>query len=83
MDLFYKRCATFASESSDFFINDNFDKRTTGRMGRHTYEHSLLFIRNREITKNHNDIWVGDLAPTILKMMALPIPADMDGMAVV
>jgi predicted AlkP superfamily phosphohydrolase/phosphomutase len=52
-------------------------------VGMHTYEDSLLFIRNREVKRNHNEFWVGDLAPTILKMMQLPIPVDMDGVALV
>lgn len=62
-------------------INKNVFGEKTALVGMHTYEDSLLFVRNREITKNHNEIWVGDLAPTILKMMALPIPPDMDGVA--
>jgi len=64
-------------------VNKEVFGEKTALVGMHTYEDSLLFIRNREITKTHNDIWVGDLAPTILKMMGLPIPADMDGVAVV
>ncbi|MFQ5707298.1 MAG: alkaline phosphatase family protein [bacterium] len=52
-------------------------------VGMHTYEDSLLFIRNRTLTKNHNELWVGDLAPTILKMMNIPAPGDMDGVALV
>ncbi|MFQ5824308.1 MAG: alkaline phosphatase family protein, partial [bacterium] len=52
-------------------------------VGMHTFEDSLLFIRNRNLTKGHNEFWVGDLAPTILKMMDIPIPKDMDGVALV
>lgn len=52
-------------------------------VGMHTYEDSLLYIRNREINRADNELWVGDLAPTILKMMHLPIPEDMDGVALV
>lgn len=55
----------------------------TALVGMHTFEDSLLFIRDREIQRGHNELWVGDLAPTILKMMKLPIPQDMDGVAVV
>jgi predicted AlkP superfamily phosphohydrolase/phosphomutase len=55
----------------------------TALVGMHTYEDALLFIRHREVKRKHNDLWVGDLAPTILKMMHLPVPADMDGVALV
>jgi bisphosphoglycerate-independent phosphoglycerate mutase (AlkP superfamily) len=49
----------------------------------HNFEDSLLFIRQHEIKRPHNGLWIGDLAPTILKMMNLPVPADMDGVALV
>lgn len=52
-------------------------------VGMHTYEDSLLFVRNRILNKGHNEFWVGDLAPTMLKMMSLPIPEDMDGVALI
>ncbi|MFQ5640278.1 MAG: alkaline phosphatase family protein, partial [bacterium] len=52
-------------------------------VGMHTFEDSLLYVRNRTLTPEHNQLWVGDLAPTILKLMDVPIPADMDGVALV
>jgi predicted AlkP superfamily phosphohydrolase/phosphomutase len=52
-------------------------------VGMHTFEDSLLFIRQHEIKRSHNELWIGDLAPTILKMMNVPVPADMDGVALV
>jgi predicted AlkP superfamily phosphohydrolase/phosphomutase len=55
----------------------------TALVGMHTYDDALFFFRNREITRRHNELWVGDLAPTILKLMQLPIPADVDGVALV
>lgn len=55
----------------------------TALVGMHTYEDSLLFMRDREIKRDHNQLWVGDLAPTILKMMNVPVPQDMDGVSLV
>jgi len=55
----------------------------TALVGMHTYEDSLLFLRDRDINRTDNEFWVGDLAPTILKMMNIPVPRDMDGVAVV
>ncbi len=55
----------------------------TALAGMHTFDDALLFLRHREIQRAHNELWIGDLAPTILKMMNLPIPGDMDGVAVV
>ena len=52
-------------------------------VGMHTYEDSLLFIRNRDIKRGNNELWIGDLAPTILKMMDVPIPKDMDGVSLI
>ncbi|MFQ5771715.1 MAG: hypothetical protein ACE5HX_14370, partial [bacterium] len=68
-------------------LKGNVNKEVFGEkgplVGMHTFEDSLLFIRNRTLNKGHNDLWVGDLAPTILKMMDIPIPNDMDGVALV
>jgi predicted AlkP superfamily phosphohydrolase/phosphomutase len=52
-------------------------------VGMHTFEDSLLFIRHHEIMRAHNELWIGDLAPTILKMMNVPVPNDMDGVPLV
>jgi predicted AlkP superfamily phosphohydrolase/phosphomutase len=68
-------------------LKGNVDKEVFGEkgplVGMHTFEDSLIYIRNRSLTKHHNEFWVGDLAPTILKMMRIPIPNDMDGVALV
>lgn len=53
----------------------------TALTGMHTFDDALLFVRERELARANNDLWIGDLAPTILSMMNLPIPADMDGVA--
>lgn len=68
-------------------LKGNVNKEVFGEkgplVGMHTYEDSLLWIRNRTLTRGHNDLWVGDLAPTILKMMDIPVPPDMDGVALI
>ena len=70
-----------------FDLKGNVNKDVFGEkgslVGMHTFEDSLLYIRNRDLLKKHNEFWVGDLAPTILKMMNLPVPTDMDGVALV
>lgn len=68
-------------------LKGNVNKEVLGEkgplVGMHTFEDSLLYVRNRTLIKEHNDLWVGDLAPTILKMMDVPVPDDMDGVALV
>lgn len=70
-----------------FDLKGNVNKDVFGEksalVGMHTYEDSLLFVRNRTLKRGHNQCWVGDLAPTILKMMHLPIPEDMDGVPLI
>ncbi|NIR49902.1 hypothetical protein GWO09_16155 [candidate division KSB1 bacterium] len=67
-------------------LKGNVNKEVFGEkgplVGMHTFEDSLLYIRNREIHKDRTDLWVGDLAPSILKLMDVPVPTDMDGVAV-
>jgi bisphosphoglycerate-independent phosphoglycerate mutase (AlkP superfamily) len=45
--------------------------------GMHTYHDALLYVRGRELTQG--DGWVGDVMPTILQMMDVPVPGDVDG----
>ncbi len=70
-----------------FDLKGDIRKETPGEksalVGMHTFEDSLLFIRHHEIKRPHNELWIGDLAPTILKMMNVPAPNDMDGVALV
>lgn len=52
----------------------------TGRetlVGMHTLEDAMLFIQGQEIVKD--DLEIVDVAPTILKLMGVPIPPEMDG----
>jgi len=53
----------------------------TALTGMHTFDDALFFIRRRQIKPGQKKIWIGDIAPTILKLMKLPVPADMDGVA--
>ncbi|RMD65099.1 hypothetical protein D6833_03455 [Candidatus Parcubacteria bacterium] len=76
-----------AVPNDGFDLKGNVNKSVFGEkgplVGMHTFEDSLLYIRNRTLVKKDNEFWVGDLAPTILKMMGLPVPGDMDGVALV
>jgi predicted AlkP superfamily phosphohydrolase/phosphomutase len=51
----------------------------TALAGMHTFDDALVFVRRREISPGRENLWIGDVAPTILKLMDLPLPADMDG----
>ncbi len=68
-------------------LKGNVNKEVFGEkgalVGMHTFEDSLLFVRNKSLLKQNNQFWIGDLAPTILNMMNIPIPNDMDGVALV
>lgn len=70
-----------------FDLKGNVNKEVFGEkgplVGMHTYEDSLLYVRNRTLSRGHNEIWVGDLAPTILNLMNVPVPSDMDGVSLV
>jgi predicted AlkP superfamily phosphohydrolase/phosphomutase len=47
--------------------------------GMHTYHDALLYIR--ELNSNRENVYLIDIAPTILEMMGLPIPPYMDGVS--
>lgn len=53
----------------------------TALAGMHTFDDALFYIRRPQIKLGQNEFWIGDVAPTILQLMQLPIPADMDGVA--
>ncbi len=46
-------------------------------VGMHTYEDASLYIRGRKITAEHP--WVADLMPTVLRLLDVPLPPDLDG----
>jgi predicted AlkP superfamily phosphohydrolase/phosphomutase len=54
----------------------------TALSGMHTFDDALFFVRRHEIKTAHENLWIGDVAPTILKLMNLTAPADMDGVAI-
>jgi len=45
--------------------------------GAHTYDDAMLCIRGQEIAKE--EAAIVDVMPTILKLMGVPIPQDVDG----
>jgi len=53
----------------------------TALAGMHTFDDALLFMRRHDNKPARENLWIGDVAPTILKLMNLPVPADMDGVA--
>jgi len=55
----------------------------TALTGMHKFDDALIFVRQREIKPVQENLWIGDVAPTILKLMNLTVPADMDGAAFV
>jgi predicted AlkP superfamily phosphohydrolase/phosphomutase len=46
-------------------------------VGMHTYDDAALYVRGQELRQG--PIWVADPMPTVLALMDLPIPADLDG----
>ncbi len=46
-------------------------------VGMHTYDDAALYVLGKELRKG--PIWVADPMPTILALMGVPIPADLDG----
>ena len=53
----------------------------TALAGMHTFDDALFYIRRPHVPLGENKFWIGDVAPTILQLMHLPIPEDMDGVA--
>ena len=46
--------------------------------GMHTYDDALLFFGPDQIRAEHAP-WIGDLAPTLLRVLGQPVPEDLDG----
>ncbi len=46
-------------------------------VGMHTYDDAALYVQGRQLRES--PIWVADPMPTILALMDVPIPADLDG----
>jgi len=49
----------------------------TELVGMHTYEDAALYIRGHKIVAERP--WVADLMPTILRLLDVPLPPDLDG----
>ena len=49
----------------------------TGLVGMHTYDDAALIVAGQEIKRD--SLWIGDVMPTILELMEVPKPADLDG----
>ncbi len=49
----------------------------------HTYDDAFLYIKDGEVRKEDNQFGVMDVMPTILKLMGVTIPEDLDGKALV
>jgi arylsulfatase A-like enzyme len=47
----------------------------------HTYDDAFLYIRDVEIGRRNNQFGVMDVMPTILKLMGVSPPQDLDGEA--
>ena len=45
--------------------------------GMHTYDDALLIYPN--IRRIPEDMWIGNMMPTILSHLGIPIPEDLDG----
>jgi predicted AlkP superfamily phosphohydrolase/phosphomutase len=57
-------------------------KHLTGKekfSGMHTYHDALLYIKG--LSSNRENVYLIDIAPTILEMMGVPIPPAMDGVS--
>lgn len=46
-------------------------------VGMHTYDDAALYVRGQNLRQG--PIWVADPMPTVLALMDVPIPADLDG----
>ena len=52
-------------------------------VGMHTYDDAFLFIKDVEVRRGDNQFGVMDVMPTILKLMEVSPPEDLDGQALV
>jgi predicted AlkP superfamily phosphohydrolase/phosphomutase len=55
----------------------------TALVGMHTFDDALLYVRNRELRCGDNESWIADAGATVLHLMKLPVPGDMDGKCLV
>lgn len=53
----------------------------TALAGMHTFDDAFFYVRRHAIHPAREKFWIGDVAPTILQMMNVAVPADMDGVA--
>ncbi len=48
-------------------------------VGMHTYDDAFLYLNDAEISKENNTFGLMDVMPTILKLMGVKLPEDLDG----
>lgn len=82
-DVYERAADLFALPYDGYDLKGNVNKTTltekSALVGMHTFYDAMLYIRGEEIVKE--DLSIVDLMPTILQIMGVPIPAELDGVS--
>jgi predicted AlkP superfamily phosphohydrolase/phosphomutase len=62
-------------------VRKMFHGERSALVGMHTFDDSFLYVRDRNLLCADNECWIGDAGATILDMMCIPRPPDMDGVS--